>query len=324
MPSTDPDDDRPVSATTNEVKDSWIGASVQARTIFGGVRVQQFTLSAIELVRACCVITMIVVAAISPWPWPIASIIGSCGALLFIAARKRQIWVRFTCATTSVALAASLFWLPLSRPEPADHTQALPFTPGISLQKVSHAFNPQFDRVALFLHNPAAEAVPIAEVSLYLDFDAKHWWHDPGDRQEWHFEVGREMFAGPANHEGATRLHGTVRAGDSQFDLPLVGQGFVTADGSWRRLLSFSPQIMVAAGQTAEVTIDIPVAFPVKLGTTGKLSEAQFDPAAGSLFTHVLVRTPNSAAHACDFVRQKPDPGLCDTVDPAAMVNAPR
>lgn len=283
MPSTDPDDTpRPAPATANDVTGSSIGSSVQAQTIFGGVRVQQFTLDAKNLVRAGCVVAMIAVAG--------------------------------------------LFWLPVGRPKPADQAQQpAPAAPGIALLKVNHAFNQQFDHVALFLHNPAAASVPVTEISLYLAFDAKNWWHDPDDRQESHFEVGKEMFLGPANHDGVTRLHGTVRTGANRFDLPLVGQGFVAANGSWRRLLTFSPQLVVPAGETTEVTIDIPVTFPVKKAVTpGKLTEMRFDPTTGSLFTHALVRSPNSAAHACDFVKKTPDPALCDTVDPPAAVAAPR
>ncbi|MDQ7807524.1 hypothetical protein Q5425_27625 [Amycolatopsis sp. A133] len=229
------------------------------------------------------------------------------------------------CAAVAVVLVAGLLWLPPGRPESGTGAHP-PQPPGIVLQKVSHAFSPELDRVAVFVHNPATEAVPLANIDLYLDFDARNWWHDPSDQEEWHFEVGSKMFLGPQNREGETRLHGTVRAAGTQFDLPLIGQGFVAEDGSWRRLLTFSTQAVLPAGQTTEVTIDLPAEFPVKAAGShnGELKEVHFDPTRGSLFTHVLMRTPSSVSHACDFVRRNPDPALCDTVDPAAMVTAPR
>jgi len=331
MTATDPDPDRNyVSATTNEINDSTIGTSIQAGTIGSdGVRIQNFYSNAIDLISADCAIVGTIVASTPalPWPWRAVAIICGSGALIFIGARRLRRRGRLVCIAIALPSAVTLFWLPVDRPKPLDGVSSAAPTPGIVLQKVTHAFTPQLDRVAAFVYNPATGAVPLKDLSLYLDFDAAHWHHEPPDRTEWHFEVGAEMFLGPASSDGVTRMHGTVRANGTEFELPLVGQGFVTADGSWRRLLTFSPQAMLPAGQTTELTIDIPTTFPVKRagphGTTDELTKVQFALTTGSLFTHVLVRTPTSVSHACDFVRKNPDPALCETIDPIAMVNAP-
>jgi hypothetical protein len=136
------------------------------------------------------------------------------------------------------------------------------------------------------------------------------------------------MAAGPPARDGTRRTHEFIHMNGSRFQEPLVGRGYVEANGAWRSLLTFYPQRVLDGSGMVSIVVDVPVSHLVQATSpanpAGAMTEVVPDFRSGSLLTHVELRTPDDRAYGCDYFRRRIDDPVCGSVDPASDVQLPR
>ncbi|WP_285611560.1 hypothetical protein [Actinokineospora globicatena] len=302
------------------------------------VHVRHHAISPIALVSALSAVIIAGAALFGERPWSTVVITVAAEVLVVIAVRRGRpnLLGKLVAYAAVPALVATGIAIPVTRPafveqtEPPSSRYSLPevrSTPSIpaapqtalSIQDVAHVITADSIEVAVTVRNEHPGPVPINEIALYTHFDATNWIQ--ADLIDRHFTVDERQVVGPAGPDGARRTHGMVRVGDTARELPVVGRGFTNAAGDWRRLLTFAPASEVPGRSTVRVAVEIPVRLqllPAEAGAA-ELVERRFDPGVpGSLFTHVQLRTPVGAPHACAYFRTQRDDRRCDTVDPVA------
>jgi hypothetical protein len=252
--------------------------------------------------------------------------------------RPRRLRLRDLAARrwSIIALAAiPLFTLvvPSSGPRgdsggPGNDGAAEPAT--IEVVAVAHSLSPDTDRITATVRNTHSERVLITEINIYLDYIPSglgHDWQD-GDDPSWGYSVAEDMSAGSPTGDGTRRTHGFVHLNGSKFQEPLVGRGYLEENGSWRRLLSFSPNKFLDGTGMVSIVVDVPTTHLLqKTSSTqhaGPMTEIVADLRSGSLLTHVELATPDGRSYACNYLRRREDDPPCEAVNPSKDVQLPK
>ncbi|HEU5476193.1 MAG TPA: toll/interleukin-1 receptor domain-containing protein [Actinophytocola sp.] len=197
--------------------------------------------------------------------------------------------------------------------------------PPLQILDVGHAFTPETDRIRISIRNNGLNSVLVKEIGIYLDFYPGNHWSDGDD---WNFVMTSQMYAGDPAFDGSRRTHGTIQMTGTEFNLLLIGRGFVRFNGSWRRLLTFDPQKFLAGATSSTIVIDLPLTHLVQQTSpsqpAGPMIEQKFDPNHGSLLTRIDVRTPDNQTFKCHYLSRAENNPTCDTINPAAAVELPR
>lgn len=197
----------------------------------------------------------------------------------------------------------------------------------IRILDVQHTFKTGLDRITITIRNTRAEHVLVKQIDLYMDdHTGGNPWADP---DQWHFTVSEQMYAAPvADYDGSRRTHGKISMSGSEFNLPLVGQGYINGKGGWRRLLTFYPQKFLEDRETVSIVIDVPATQLLQKTSpsqpAGPMVEHEFNPERASLLTYAELTTPDDSTFFCNYLRRKEDQPKCDSVDPDAAVKLPR
>lgn len=171
---------------------------------------------------------------------------------------------------------------------------------------VGHSFTSDTDRLTITARNSGPDPVFVQEINIYTDRGPQHG-HGDDDTDAWHFLVPSEMSPGAPADDGSRRTHGTIAMSGTEFEIPVVGEGWVEPAGAWHRLLTFGPQKFVSESSTVSIIVDVPTTILLQMTSVdepaGPMVERRFDYGAGSVFTYVEVKTPDNRAFLCDYLR---------------------
>lgn len=192
----------------------------------------------------------------------------------------------------------------------------------VDVVAVGHEFASDIDRLTITVRNGRPEPVLVERIEVLM-MTSSHGWGDGGG---WHFTVPGDMEAGDPGDDGSRRTHGLITMSGSQFEMPLVGQGW--SDGEeWTRLLTFDPQKSLPASSTMPIVIDIPTTMLLQETSedepAGPMVEVELRPSKGSTTTLVGLTTPFGRAVACDYLRRPENSPRCEDIDVHAAVSLP-
>jgi hypothetical protein len=193
----------------------------------------------------------------------------------------------------------------------------------IEILAVGHTFAPGIDRITATIRNSRPDPVLVTQIRIYMHRPHGSWHsHDT-----WHFTVPGDMRPGGPGEDGSRRTQGLIAMSGSEFSAPLIGQGYLEEQDSFKRLLTFEPQNFLAGSATATIVIDIPNTMLLQATSreqpAGPMVEYEFKPQQGSIFTYFELQTSEDLAYACDYIRQREDEANCGKVDPLAAVALP-
>lgn len=193
----------------------------------------------------------------------------------------------------------------------------------IEILAVGHTFTADTDRITATIRNTRADPVLVNQIRIYMRRPHGGWHSD----DTWHFTMPGDMQPGDPGEDGSRRTQGLITISGSEFRTPLIGQGYVEEQDSFKRLLTFEPQKFLAGSATANIVIDIPNTMLLQSTSpqqpAGPMVEHEFKPQQGSLFTYFEMQTPEDLTYACDYLRQREDDSACGKVDPLAEVSLP-
>lgn len=193
----------------------------------------------------------------------------------------------------------------------------------LDILSVGHSFTSGIERLTITVRNTSTERVFVKEIDIYTDRGPQRW--HGGDTDEWHFLVPGEMNPGTSANDGSRRTHGMIGMNGAEFEIPLIGEGWVEPHGAWRRLLTFNPQKFMPGSSTMSIVVDIPTTVLLQMTSAnepaGPMVEQKFDYTIGALFTYVEVTTPDHRTFGCDYVGTDKPP--CRPFDLDAAVALP-